>query len=367
MTGNLIQLPGATAGNTGWPWTEEVDPKVYNTNVNYPKISIVTPSYNQGQFIEETIRSILLQNYPNLEYIIIDGGSTDNTIQVIKKYEKFITYWVSEKDKGQSHAINKGMEKCTGKWFNWVNSDDYLLKGAFYQLINASVIKNEQLSIVSGNIQVLNLSGRIESIKPVSEDDIDYKYIAGVAFHQPAALFNLTHINKIGGLDEDIHYTMCLEMMAKINLVGEYERVDADIVVARMHEGSKTVSATDKFYTDRINTYSKLFKHFPISCRNENLIRVLADVTGYDFAYSENSFKPARFSKEMIENAQLYIASIIARLYYQHNENEKSFRILKFIKKQHSDYYKNNRQLRSLNVKLSSPFSFLRKIKNALK
>jgi glycosyltransferase involved in cell wall biosynthesis len=91
-----------------------------------PKISILTPSYNQGQYIEQTIQSILSQNYPNLEYIVIDGGSTDNTVEILKKYDQHITYWVSEKDRGQSHAINKGIEKCTGVLFNWLNSDDYL-------------------------------------------------------------------------------------------------------------------------------------------------------------------------------------------------------------------------------------------------
>src|ERR1700733_14532761 len=92
----------------------------------YPKISIVTPSYNKGQYIEQTIQSVLDQNYPNLEYIIIDGGSTDNTIEIIEKYAPYLKYWVSEKDKGQANAINKGLQYCTGEIFNWLNSDDYL-------------------------------------------------------------------------------------------------------------------------------------------------------------------------------------------------------------------------------------------------
>ena len=88
---------------------------------DWPRISIVTPSYNQGQYIEETIRSILLQGYPNLEYIIIDAGSTDQTVEIIKKYEMFLSYWVSESDNGQAHAINKGLSLCTGEIFNWIN------------------------------------------------------------------------------------------------------------------------------------------------------------------------------------------------------------------------------------------------------
>ena len=97
----------------------------------WPRISIVTPSFNQGQFIEETIRSILLQGYPNLEYIIIDGGSTDESVEIIKKYEPWLTYWVSEKDRGQAHAINKGLERCTGEILAYINSDDYYYPGCF--------------------------------------------------------------------------------------------------------------------------------------------------------------------------------------------------------------------------------------------
>jgi glycosyltransferase involved in cell wall biosynthesis len=96
----------------------------------FPKISMVTPSYNQGEFLERTICSILDQNYPNLEYVIIDGGSTDQSIKIIKKYQKYLSYWESKPDRGQSHAINKGFEKTTGEVMAWLNSDDILRAGS---------------------------------------------------------------------------------------------------------------------------------------------------------------------------------------------------------------------------------------------
>lgn len=113
-----------------------------------PKISLVTPSFNQAQYIEQTICSVLDQNYPNLEYIIIDGGSTDETISIIKKYEKHLSYWVSEPDKGQTDAINKGLAKCTGEIFNWINSDDYYEPGTFNKLAN--YFSDNRVDVVCG-------------------------------------------------------------------------------------------------------------------------------------------------------------------------------------------------------------------------
>lgn len=109
----------------------------YSDTSFLPRITIVTPSYNQGEYLEATIRSVLEQEYPNLEYILIDGGSTDGSVEIIRKYEKWIDYWVSEPDRGQSHAINKGFERATGDIGNWLNSDDYYLPGALWAVAEA--------------------------------------------------------------------------------------------------------------------------------------------------------------------------------------------------------------------------------------
>ena len=124
--------------------------------MEYPKISIITPSFNQGEYIEKTITSILDQNYPNLEYIIMDGGSSDNTIEIIKKYEGKITFWLSEPDKGQTDAINKGFEKCTGDIITWLCSDDYYEPKVLFE-IEKVFRENPEINLVCGNRRTYGL------------------------------------------------------------------------------------------------------------------------------------------------------------------------------------------------------------------
>jgi glycosyltransferase involved in cell wall biosynthesis len=132
----LDNLPPPPVGKTGWPWTEGSQPLLEQIpdGSEFPRITIVTPSYNQGQFIEETIRSVLLQGYPNLEYIIIDGGSTDNSVEVIKQYAPWLSYWVSEPDQGQADALNKGFVLSTGKICAYLNSDDVLMLDTLHKV-----------------------------------------------------------------------------------------------------------------------------------------------------------------------------------------------------------------------------------------
>jgi glycosyltransferase involved in cell wall biosynthesis len=146
-------LPQPPAGKEGWPWTTEpaARPPAGAVASDWPTISIVTPSYNQGQYIEETIRSVLLQGYPNLEYIIIDGGSTDDSVEIIKKYAPWLAHWVSEKDRGQSHAINKGLAAASGRIHHYLNSDDILFPGTLHQVASYfSNIRAKPLVCCSG-------------------------------------------------------------------------------------------------------------------------------------------------------------------------------------------------------------------------
>ena len=141
----LKDLPPAPEGKRGWPWTEQTEPlpdKMADGS-DWPRISIVTPSYNQGQFIEETIRSVLLQGYPNLEYIIIDGSSDDNSVEVIKKYESWLAHWVSEPDNGQSDALNKGFHYSSGTISAYLNSDDLYFPNVFWDVADVFLKKTD--------------------------------------------------------------------------------------------------------------------------------------------------------------------------------------------------------------------------------
>src|SRR5215831_12852093 len=158
----LSELPAPPSGKTGWPWTEEGQrlPDQMPDGCPWPLISVVTPSLNQGKFIEETIRSVLLQGYPELDYIIIDGGSTDGSVEVIKKYEPWLTYWVSEPDRGQSHAINKGWQRACGEIVAWLNSDDTYNRGALRCAVEAFRY-NTAVGMVYSDMNYIDVSSNV--------------------------------------------------------------------------------------------------------------------------------------------------------------------------------------------------------------
>jgi glycosyltransferase involved in cell wall biosynthesis len=225
----------------------------------FPQISIVTPSYNQGHFLEETILSVINQNYPNLEYIIIDGGSTDNSVDIIKKYQQYFTYWVSENDKGQANAINKGLQYCTGDIFNWLNSDDYLEPGSLNKI--AEIFADEQVHMVAGKVR--NFSSNEEEIIP--NQKLSAKGLMcwepGVKFVQPGVWMRRALIEQCGGIDENFHYSFDWDLY--IRYLYHFRRVKetTDLLVHfRLHDDSKTQSSHEKFQIEQNRIIEKLFK-----------------------------------------------------------------------------------------------------------
>lgn len=228
------------------------------------KISIITPSFNQGEYIEETIDSILSQGYADLDYIIIDGGSTDNSVEIIKKYEKYLNYWISEKDRGQSHAINKGLVRATGAVINWINSDDYLESGALTAI--AEAFKNPETNVFIGKSNIVKNGEIIRQSRGTDVYPGNLAKTLGLArIDQPEHWWRRSVIDKIGPLNENLHYIMDRDWWVKYLLSYGLEGIEKTTTVLtnfRLHEASKTVSLPKNFFEERNNYFNSLAKHY---------------------------------------------------------------------------------------------------------
>ena len=259
----LEQIPPAPKGKTGWPWTEESPklPEKMPDGSVWPRISIVTPSFNQAQFLEETIRSVLLQGYPNLEYMIIDGGSTDNSVEIIQKYAPWLSYWVSEPDRGQAHAINKGFSQTTGDIVAWINSDDYYLPGTFATV--AQHMKGDESYWVIGVIEFVDKNNNISLIseparRPKESIDRCFRINTSMDFHisQPGNFWAKKLLEEIGLLSEQYNYCMDLEWILRLLAMGYRPTLMTDKLARfRLHPTSKTVSSSWAFDFDRGKMY----------------------------------------------------------------------------------------------------------------
>jgi glycosyltransferase involved in cell wall biosynthesis len=204
-----------------------------------PRISIVTPSFNQAKYLPETIESILDQDYPNLEYIIIDGGSTDGSVDIIKKYERHLAYWVSEKDSGQSQAINKGFAGCSGHLLTWLNSDDLLLPGALKHVAEA-YSKNPCSRWFAGNCFFVDPEGRIISTTRGEGWCSILPKLGVLGAYGPSTFFTPDLLKTAGGLDESFHYLLDTELWWRFYSVGgRFVRINHYIWAFRLHELGK--------------------------------------------------------------------------------------------------------------------------------
>lgn len=230
-----------------WPYVNAVEPTLYGVEYNWPKISIITPSYNQGAFIEETILSVLNQNYPNLEYLVIDGGSTDETVDVLKKYASRLNYWVSERDRGQSHALNKGLQIATGDIVGYLNSDDCLLKEALYvvaRTFNDLREKSGRPAILSGDAL---LGDTIANSKDTFFSQHRDWSLSGVAAGygicpQPSTFWTKSDIL----FDEQLKFCMDFDYWVKlVHANYQYVKIDSSLSFYRIHESAKGSTMTD--------------------------------------------------------------------------------------------------------------------------
>jgi glycosyltransferase involved in cell wall biosynthesis len=250
----LADLPPPPPAKSGWPWTLEVAqlPETMPDGRSWPRISIITPSYNQGHFIEETIRSVLLQGYPDLEYIIMDGGSSDQSLEVIERYSRWVSYWASNRDGGQSDAINRGFSRSTGQLGSWLNSDDLLTCQALRQ-VGLAFANSGGRSVICGfgEARTVDLSEILFTIdNPPTTSQALLAYSDGVFLGQPSVFVPRQLIPNSSLLDLNLHYVMDLDLWVRLSLVADFVIVPTVLSVMRQHSDAKTYSANHEVYRE---------------------------------------------------------------------------------------------------------------------
>lgn len=227
-----------------------------------PKISVITPSFNQSEFLERTILSVLDQNYPNLEYIIIDGGSTDGSVDIIQRYAHRLAYWVSEPDQGQTNAINKGLKIATGEWVAWQNSDDIFYPGSFASLAAASE-RYPDADLIIGDINLIDRYDKvlrdIRYVKP--------SYLAmlaeGMVLTNQAAFWRRRVHAKVGLLCESLHFAFDYEWFLRLTMGHRGVHVNEILGGYRLHDATKTAKQQQRF----LDEYRSILRSHPIMPR----------------------------------------------------------------------------------------------------
>jgi glycosyltransferase involved in cell wall biosynthesis len=255
-------FPAPPAGKTGWPWTQDSRPITARavSDKTWPRVTMVTPSFNQGRFIEETIRSVLLQDYPDLEYIIVDGGSTDDTLRIIKQYEKWITGWVSEPDHGQSDAINKGWKKSTGEILAWLNSDDLLTPGAVMRAVKAFNAQPD-CAVVQGDLIIINTDS--QQLKYAQGVPFDFNSVTATArmdVYQPGSFKRRSVLEQVGWLDPNLKFAMDLDLWLRIGARYRFAYVPAAQAKFRMHDSSKTTTLKKIQHQEDVKIFKKMYR-----------------------------------------------------------------------------------------------------------
>ena len=213
---------------------------------DFPRITVITPSFNQAAYLGRTIRSVLDQGYPNLEYLIVDGGSTDGSVEIIRNYADCLTFWVSEPDRGQADAINKGLRRATGEWVAWQNSDDIYYPGAFHGLA-AAAAKHPQAGLIIGDMMLIDEHDRplrdIRYVKP------SYKALLaeGMLLANQATFWRRSLQEKVGLLDEGYHCSFDYEWFLRLTAHAEGIHVDRIWGALRLHGETKTSLQGQRF------------------------------------------------------------------------------------------------------------------------
>lgn len=225
-----------------------------------PLVSVITPSYNQAQFLEATLRSVLEQDYPRIEYIVCDGGSTDGSVEIIRKYADRITWWCSEKDAGQSQAINKGLARATGDIVAWLNSDDCYLPGAISAVVRA-LAAQPTVGLVYGGLELINARGRrIGEFRTRTYSMAD-QLTQRLTIPQPASFWRMDVVRDVGGVREDLHYAMDFEYWIRIGRRHPIVRIPERLAQFRISEVNKGGVGGAKWGPEFIQILDALYGH----------------------------------------------------------------------------------------------------------
>lgn len=286
--------------------------------MTYPRITLITPSYNQGHFLEQTIRSVIDQGYPNLEYFVIDGGSTDESIEVLKKYTSGISYWVSEPDRGQTHAINKGLQKATGEIIGWVNSDDYLEKDSLFKI--ATQFRDPDFNCVIGKISYFNEQGVLWQSTDVVKRPAEKTLGSGVV-PQPAMYFRKACYDRIGLLNEQLHFCFDSEWYMRYLIhygISQIKEIPDILVHFRFHHNSKTMSNSLKFREERNAICYSLAMQEGLNPLASFLLQLHDTDLSYHFTI------PEKKEGLSIARAMNYFLLLLGDEYYVQNEKQKA-------------------------------------------
>jgi glycosyltransferase involved in cell wall biosynthesis len=219
-----------------------------------PLVSVVTPSFNQVQFLEETIQSVLGQEYPRLEYIIVDGGSTDGSDAIIRKYASRLAWWVSEPDSGQTDAINKGFAHARGDIFAWLNSDDTWMPGAVSQAVRIFA-DHPQLGLVYGDANYINEGDRVLGRFPAAQTDYRRLRQGYVHIPQQAAFFRADLWRSAGPLDTKLYFAMDYDLWLRISRVAPIKFVPRTWANFRLHGAAKTILADERCWPEMMRLH----------------------------------------------------------------------------------------------------------------
>ena len=273
----LKDLPPPPPGKQGWPWTEATPsaPEVAPDGGRWPRFTIVTPSFNQAAFLEETLRSILLQGYPELELIVMDGGSQDGSVEVIRKYERFLSFWVSQKDRGQTDALNQGFARGSGQLRGFLNSDDLYEPGALQTVAKEFTAGADW---VSGRCRFIE-EGRQPWLDQVPGRETDLDWLTNDPLPQPSVFWSDRLHQVAGEFRLDLHYSFDWEFWLRFRFkAGAKVRSLAPVLSSyRLHKSSKTVAFGAKFL-DEGRRIRAMYSHRLLPAEQRQLKRRVARI-----------------------------------------------------------------------------------------